>query len=152
MYLKTRVSSQSIFNPCCRPTSGEAPGSPSQQHRAMWGHSADSIPRPGPLHGATRTQPTSCFQEAGAGRAGRAGTACDDRQDPQDLRRVPRHSQRLVGVSTSTSMKLVNMTAATRTPATQQAPSRKLLPARTSLQGWGWSLPIRRQGPGSSRE
>lgn len=85
------------------------------------------------------------------GRAGKAGTACDDRRDPQDLRRVARHFQCLVGVSTSTSRKLVNMTAVTRTPATQQVPRREL-PARTSLQGWAWSLPTGCQGSGSSRD
>ena len=65
---------------------------------------------------------------------------------------MPWHFQRLVGMSTSTSLKLVNMTVVTRPPATQQAPPRKPLPARTSLQGWGWSLPMGCQGSGSSRD
>lgn len=60
----------------------------SQQRSAMWG--LQTAPTdPGLCTVPHGPSPTSCFQKAGAGQAGKAGTACDDRQDPQDLTACP---------------------------------------------------------------
>lgn len=83
MCSKTRVSITKHFQPLLQ----------AHVRRSAWASATGTLqtapPDPGLCTGPRGPSPTSCFQEAGAGRAGGAGTACDDRRDPQDLRRVP---------------------------------------------------------------